>query len=326
MSKIGVGVTCVGSLISQGIIKSIKQSDLAGRAEMIGFEYFPDTIGSYWVDRTYIMPDILKRGVTEEEYLTALQRHISHHRIRFLFIGMDFELPMMARNRERIREKTGCHVVASTPEVIRVADDKYLTFEFLKIHALPYPMTWLPEQVGEVRYPAVLKPRNGERSRNVHVVKDEREMQEKLPTVPNPVIQEAVGTRDREYTCGVLFLDGEVKTRIFLRRYLRDGNTSLAHHSPDTPPSVRDYVESVAVQLGPHGPCNFQLRLGEDGVPRLFEINARFSGTTYMRTLFGLNEVEYLLHYLLGESPPAPRLRYGKILRYPEEFYVADPS
>jgi len=326
LKKIGVGVTCVGSLISQGIIKSIRQSDLKGEVELTGFEYFPDTIGSYWVERTYLMPDILKKGITEEEYLAVLKKHILDHGIRFLFIGMDFELPMMSRNRARIRQETGCDVISSSPEVIETADDKYLTFEFLKRHSLPFPRTWLPGEEEAIRYPAIVKPRTGERSRNVHLVKDAKDLREKLPTVGNPVIQEAVGTRDREYTCGILFLDEEVRTRIFLRRYLRDGNTSLAFHSPGTPDSVREYVEEIAKRLRPYGPCNFQLRLGEDGVPRLFEINARFSGTTYMRTLFGMNEVAFLLHYLMGENPRTPQLRYGKILRYPEEFYVADPS
>ena len=47
----------------------------------------------------------------------------------------------------------------------------------------------------------------------------------------------------------------------------------------------------------PYGPCNFQFRLDSFGIPRVFEINARFSGTTYMRTLSGFDEVAWSVIY-----------------------------
>ncbi|RPI79173.1 MAG: ATP-grasp domain-containing protein, partial [Desulfobacteraceae bacterium] len=301
MKKLRVGITCVGSLIAQGIIKSIRKSDLSQDIEMIGFEYFPGMIGSYWVDQTYLMPDILKENISEEDYLGVLIKHILDQQIRFLFVGMDFELPMMSRNKKRILSETGCDIIVSPIEVIRIADDKYLTFEFLKQHDLPHPKTRLPDQADDIAFPVIVKPRIGERSRNVFVVRNEEELRDRLARVPRPVIQEVVGTQDEEYTCGVLFLGGEVKTKIFLRRYLRDGNTNLAFHSSKIPRPIQDYVAKISQKLQPYGPCNFQLRLGQDGVPKLFEINARFSGTTYMRTLFGLNEVAYLLYLLSGE-------------------------
>lgn len=48
---------------------------------------------------------------------------------------------------------------------------------------------------------------------------------------------------------------------------------------------------SAALALKEYGPANFQIRVGSDG-PAIFEINARFSGTTVMRALAGFNEVK----------------------------------
>jgi carbamoyl-phosphate synthase large subunit len=324
MEKIAIGITCVGSLIGQGVIKSIRASDLADRTRLIGFEYFPGTVGSYWVEDTYLMPDILKPDVPWKAYLEVLCDHIRHHSIRLLFIGMDFELPMFATHRQHIQDKTGCVVVVSSPEVISMAQDKYETYRFLEKNNLNRPTTWLPREVADVTYPVVVKPREGQRSVGVHVVKNRETLEKTLQGVDNPLIQEEIGTKDQEYTCAVLYLDGEVKTMVCMRRYLRDGNTSVAYHSPHTPEAVHGYVDALAQCAKPFGPCNFQLRLDGSGCPKLFEINARFSGTTHIRTLFGVNEVEYVVKHLLGLETPCFTPRFGKAIRYLEDMYVPE--
>ena len=43
------------------------------------------------------------------------------------------------------------------------------------------------------------------------------------------------------------------------------------------------------------GATNFQLKLTKKG-PVIFEINPRFSGTTHIRSLFGLNEIDIILN------------------------------
>jgi carbamoyl-phosphate synthase large subunit len=320
-NKIKIGITCVGSLIGQGIIKSIQQCDLADKVEMIGFEYLEGSAGSYWIDKTYIMPDIWKESVSHEDYISELIFLIKKENIKILFVGMGFELKMMAENRSRIENETGCIVIVSSTEVIDIGEDKYNTYKLLKYNGIPYPQTWLPEEINDVLYPAVLKPRTGTGSKGVFTVKNKDELIKRIPELNNPVIQENIGTKDVEYTCGILFLDDEVRTRICLRRYLKDGNTNIAYNSKDVPEGIFTYVEKIAKALKPFGPANFQLRLNENNEPRLFEINARFSGTTSMRPLFGINEVEYIIKYLLKMPLPVFHERYGRIVRYLENIF-----
>jgi carbamoyl-phosphate synthase large subunit len=322
VKKTAIGITCIGSLLGQGIVKSIKKSSLANEISIIGFEYFSGTISSYWVDPVHIMPDILKPDVSEDSYIETLITHIRNHEIKILFIGMDFELSMMAKYKQRIYEKSKCIVVVSGAEVIEISNDKYKTYNFLKRNSLYYPKTWLPAEVDEVIYPVIVKPRIGERSRGVSVVKNRADLGKALTGIKNPIIQEKIGSRDMEYTCGLIFLDGKIKTNICLRRNLRDGNTSVAYHSTDTPACIYSYVEKIAKLLEPFGPCNFQLRTDKEGIPKLFEINARFSGTTPIRALFGLNEVEYVISYLINRKESSFDLRYGKVIRYMEEKYI----
>jgi carbamoyl-phosphate synthase large subunit len=87
------------------------------------------------------------------------------------------------------------------------------------------------------------------------------QLQSTLPRLRDPLIQELVGSQDTEYTCGVIYFDGDVKGSIALRRYLKDGNTASAYFSKDTPEIIYEYIHETAKTLKPFGPCNFQLRM-----------------------------------------------------------------
>jgi carbamoyl-phosphate synthase large subunit len=138
---------------------------------------------------------------------------------------------------------------------------------------------------------------------------------------PEPIVQHAVGTAETEYTCGAVVLDGECSGVIAMRRDLRDGNTFRAYLEPAS--EIEAMIRSVALALNPCGPANFQLRVGKDG-PAIFEINARFSGTTVVRALAGFNEVEAVVRWAVsGERVPLVRQKSGVVLRYLEELFVS---
>lgn len=323
-----IGVTGTGSLIGQAIIKSIRASSYSRDCYAVGFDYFKNTVGSYWVNKNYLLPDVLDSRITESQWVNAVIEALCNERLQILFIGLDFELKLFAQYGAEMEQATGCRIVVSDKRVIEIADDKYLTFQFLKSNGLHYPRTYLPAElpVGGVEYPAILKPRVGARSRDVHVVRNEGELSDKLAEVKDPILQELVGDASEEYTCGVIFFDHQVKEMIVLRRELRDGNTYSACHSQSFSRSIYDYIHEIATKLEPYGACNFQLRIDSNGTPKLFEINARHSGTTYMRSLFGFREVEYVIGYVLGLETPRFELRYGLVKRYFEEMFIGDES
>ncbi|MDY0328076.1 MAG: ATP-grasp domain-containing protein [Arcobacteraceae bacterium] len=324
-----IGITGTGSLIGQAVIKSIKKSSFKNE-KLIGMDYFANTIGSYWVDKNYVLVDILDKNVKEEDWFANVVDIIISERINILFIGVDFELHLFAKYKSYIENKTSCIIVVSDEETVKIADDKYETYKFLKENNLYYPKTFLQNEIKkaletkEIEFPLVIKPRNGYRSINVFVVSNENELYEKLEIVPNPVIQECVGSKDTEYTCGVIVLDNEVKESIVLRRDLKDGNTSSTYFSHSYPKIITKYIEDVSSKLGQFGVCNFQLRLDSNGIPKIFEINARHSGTTYIRSLYGFNEVEYILEYLLNHNVISFNLEEGIVKRYFDEMFIKE--
>lgn len=322
--KINIAVTGTGSLIGQAVIKSVQRSDLKDKIDFIGLDYFENTVGSFWCSHNYLLPDILKPSVDEKQWLNVLVSTLRLHHVKLLFVGVDFELPILAKHKDDIEKQTGAIVMVCPEDVISIADDKYLTFEFLKKHQLSHPKSYLPSDLNysELIYPLIVKPRKGARSVGVSKVSNEDELIKAIRGVKNPIIQECVGSDETEFTCGVIFLKGQLKKTIVLRRVLKAGNTYISHFRNDFPESITTYLEEVAQHLKPFGACNFQLRLDEKGTPKIFEINARHSGTTYIRSLFGFKEVEYIIRSQLNQEEIEFDIKEGTVVRYYDEFFV----
>jgi len=310
-------VTGAGALLGQGVIRALRASSLG--AEIVAVDPSPLSAGLYWADRAHLVP--LAKDPT---YLDRLRAIVREERPDALLVGTDVELPVLAAARPELERDLGVKVLVSSPEVVAIADDKWMTAEFLRESGFPYPYSCLPggerALIGRVGFPLVVKPRVGARSVGVHVVTGEAALARAVAEVDNPVIQECVATPDDEYTAGVVVCDGTSRASIVMRRDLRDGNTYRAWTGAY--PELNAFVRGVADRLRPHGPVNFQLRLGRSG-PTIFEINARFSGTTPLRALAGFNEVEMLLRWLIEGTPVTqPAVREVVILRNWSETVV----
>lgn len=318
-----IGITGTGSLIGQAIIKSIKRSKYSEEYNLIGFDYFKNTVGSFWCNQNFILPDLLQAD-QEKLWINKLEILIKEQEIKILFIGVDFELPVLARYKEQIEIKTKCKIIVSSETVINIGNDKYLTYLFLKENGLSYPETLLPENCdfSELKFPLIIKPRVGARSVGVYKVNSIAELQTALGKVENPIIQELVGDDSTEYTCGVLSLDGSLQKSIALNRSLKDGNTFISEYKATYPSIIYDYLNDITDKLKPFGACNFQLRIDREGIPKLFEINPRHSGTTYIRSLFGYNEVVFILKFLLENQVIDFDMKEGKAIRHFEETLI----
>jgi carbamoyl-phosphate synthase large subunit len=130
-----------------------------------------------------------------------------------------------------------------------------------------------------------------------------------------------VGSTREEYTAGVIAFKGQNPVSIVMRRDLRDGNTYRAYVNDY--PELNAMAQKVALALGVYGPVNFQFRIDKEGVPKIFEINARYSGTTPLRARAGFNEVELALrHLVLGEPIAQPEVKKVTFLRYWDDLMI----
>lgn len=314
-------VTGAGSTLGQGIIKSIKKAST--KHYIVAGDPSPLSVGLFWANESVKLVN-----ANRDDFIQEFSKVIGKIKPDIVCIGTDVELPKVAQFKSELESIGQCKIIISSPEVIEIANDKFLTAQYLERMGFAHPTSVLPESWENSRtlfhFPLIVKPRDGARSIGVQQVLNEVDLKKALLETKNPVIQEYLSEEQGEYTAGVVCFDGEVLGSIVMRRDLKDGNTYRAYS--DSFPELNDQVRAVARTLNPHGPCNFQFRLGSKGEIKIFEINARFSGTTPIRATVGFNEVEFIINHLLG-LPQTSTLHTEKrvVLRYWEEL-VLNPN
>lgn len=317
-------VTGAGALLGQGILRSINFAEKP---------YFvvsadPDvrSTGHALANKSYIIP-----FVTDKSYLNRIEEIVQKENIDIIFIGTDVELPIFAEKSKYLEKKYNLKVVVSNINAIHIANDKWLTAEFLRNNNFPYPVSALttePDQIEKLKmvanFPLIAKPVDGARSKGIKILNNQEELEKVCSYKNNLVVQEKLGDEEGEFTTGCIVANGKCVAVVSLVRDLRDGNTWRAYRNGE---SIYDAtIASIAEKLGVEGPANFQYRI-KDGEPVVFEVNCRFSGTTPLRLMFGFNEVEALLdYYLEGKEISQPTLRTGTILRTFSDVFVSNES
>jgi len=319
-------VSGAGSLLGQGIIQSIKS--LKKKYEIYGADYLEDAIGLYWSKKGYILPDILKSKKNEKKWLSKITRIIKKHKINYVIPGLDFELPIFSKYKKILETNCNCIIVVSDIKVIKIFKDKWLTFKYLKNNNFLYPDSTLPRELNNFlkknKFPLIVKPRIGSTSKNVFLVRSKLELKEALKKCKKPLIQEYIYNNNNEYTCGIIFdpKKNRCLSSVVLNRQLKNGNTIKASLKKDKKYlQINSFITSVAKRIKPFGPLNFQLCLTSQG-PKIFEINPRFSGTTPLRNLFGVNEIQIFLDSLEGKKIYKTRLKPGIVYRFYNNFFL----
>jgi len=266
--------------------------------------------------------------------------------VRAIFPGSEPELRRISSDREKIKPYVELLAINSE-RVIDICSDKFKTNEFLEQQGMPFPRSVFLQDASQVEgvdfFPVVLKPTVGGGSQHVYIAQNRKELgllvSYLLGYFDNFLVQEYVGNVDEEYTVGVLLDgDGNLINSIAVRRFimsslsnrikvenLTDRNelgsvlaisSGISQGEIGKFPAVTKFCEKLAIKLESTYAINVQCRL-VDGVPYVFEINPRFSGTSFMRAMVGYNEPDLLLrkHVLGLQVDPGFDYESGVILR-----------
>lgn len=323
--KCRVLVTGAGSGVGQGIIKALRISD--SPVTIVSADITSLNAALYRTDEALLIPRVESPGALEE-VLTLIR----DNRIDVIMIGSEFDLEFFSRERDLIQKETGAIVVVAPLPTVTIANDKWLTAEFLRENGLPHAESSVPDSVeeavkiaGEWGFPVVIKPRSGTSSRHVRIAQNATELVRAWPGTPRPMLQRVVDVPSNElrseYTCSVFKTrQGNLLGPFHARRSLR-GGTSW-HIEVDRFPELDPLLLGIGGALDFAGTVNVQLMVGATG-PVPFELNARFSGTTAVRAHFGFNEPALALRsFFYGEEPAQPVIRKGVALRYHEEVFI----
>jgi carbamoyl-phosphate synthase large subunit len=314
-------VTGVGGNIGQGILKALTAARLASWT--VGTDCEPASVGLYAVDRGYVVP-----RADAPEFADALCGIIEKEKVALVLVGADAETIHLARLRDSVVARTGACVLVADSAAVERSHDKWLTAQWFNKQQIAHPVTvraddqdGVMELIRRFRR-VVVKPRYGFGSRGLVIASTSAQVMAAAGSLgADGIAQEHVGDADQEFTGTVLCdRDRRVRASLVMQRELQHGTSYRIHPVEDA--SLTSALEDWATRFAAIGPLNFQFRVTASG-PICFEINARFSGTTGVRYLFGYNDVALAVrHFLFGEPIERPPISNGVVLRLWDEMHL----
>lgn len=324
-----------GASLGTEILKCLR---LAKRYEVFGCDISPLAFGHY-------QPGLKKSFLASpKDYVPSVLEICRRQKISIILPGGEQPLVLLTEAREQLAQ-AGIQLAGNSPAVIEKCTDKFETFALLQRLGIEVPLTLhiqKPEDLGPMTYPCVVKPaRDSGGSAFVFLAANRAEavlyVTYLLQQGKKVIAQAYVPADEGEFTIGVLSLPtGRVVGSIALQRKfpaklsvsLRSAtgliSSGYSQGYIDDFPGLRAQAERVAAALGSTGPLNIQARVRQ-GKLLIFEINPRFSASTYLRAMAGFNELDIYLQYLAKGRVPArpPVIRPGYYLRSLSEVFVS---
>ncbi len=322
-----------GASLGTEILKSLVNSN---NYNIYGTDISPYAYGLYQKEfkKTFI--------ICEGKYIAETLAIAKKEKIRVIIPGGEKPLLLLSKHRS-LFENEGIILAINNANVIELCIDKSKTFQKLKKLGIPIPRTELftsSKQLAHFAYPCIVKPSSGSGgSISVHLVANQDEAyiicQDLIKKNIQILIQEYINQSDEEYTVGVLSDSNEkiIKSipmkRIFSSKLSYVSNQEGKIISSGYSQGEFDYfkdvclqAEKIAISLKSTGPLNIQGRL-KNGIFYPFEINPRFSATTYLRTIVGFNEIDVYIQYLLtGKIKKTPKIKQGYCFRSLIEQFI----
>ena len=282
-------------LTSVGQRVDIARAFRAAGAVTLGVDADPLAPALYHCDRHAIVPRI-----ADAEYVPALAALRDEHDVRLVVPLNDLDFSVLARARDRLSPAL---VLLPDPEATARMSDKLEAHRFFVANGIPSPRSWAPEEVpDDVRYPVLVKAREGFGSRNIHRATnaDELTFFLRYSDVPSFVQEACIG---EEFSIDV-FCDLEARCLNAIPRtmLLSKGGESIKGASIQD----RELIEHgarVAEAVGIKGPANVQCFREPDGSLPITDVNTRFGGGFPVPLAAGGRYPELALALARGESP-----------------------
>lgn len=325
----GIGGASLGTEV-------LKCLTLAGQYSVFGCDISSLAYGHYQggFEQTFL--------VDRQDYIDAILEVCRNAAIDLIIPGGEEPLGLLNEARERLLQN-GISLAANSESIIKDFSDKAISFRRLGELGFAVPITLTvskAEDLDEMSYPCVVKPATSSGGSSFVFLAENRD--EALLYVSylskngkTALVQEYVALDEGEFTIGVLSLpDGEIAGSIALKRVFNSKLSVLMKSSTglissgysqgliDHFPDVRAAAERIARDIHSVGPINIQGRVrNAELIP--FEINPRFSASTYLRALAGFNEVDiYLQSVINGVLNRPSTLKPGYYLRSLDEGFV----
>jgi len=233
--------------------------------------------------------------------------------------SVDIAIPLVDEESALFKAANPSKVLTPTETFIRACLDKRELMRVLGGIGVTVPRTYNRTKTiddtapFDLLYPWVIKPRTGRGSRGVAIIRSRQEGLAHAETagyLDALIIQEYID--GPEYTVSVVCDQRNTVHAVVPKEIIdKRGSTRLAVTRRNK--AIDQVCRDIAEKLNPCGPFNVQLRM-RDGVPYVFEINPRFSGTVNLTIAAGCDEVGGLIELALGRPYTFGEWREGVVL------------
>ena len=280
--------------------------------------------GLYLADRGYLLPPCISR-----DYLEKLDQIIKKEKVDVLIPLIDEELlPISRYYKDREIPK----ILLPREIFIKLCLNKWELMNALSKANIPCPKTYLLKsfkQIPQNLLPCIIKPIKSRGSRGFQYLKNKEDFKKYFEDNSfkknDLIIQELIeGT---EFTISVVVSNkGEILSVVPKEVILKKGITKIAVTRRNQ--KIDEVCRKIQQNFQADGPFNVQLIMDKKtNLPKVFEINPRFSTTVALTMAAGVNEVDLLIENLLNKKTSKPRFKENLVMtRYEDQIYFNEDN
>ena len=269
--------------------------------------------GLYLADKYFVIPN-----TADNLYIPKMVELVKKHKIDLIIPTIDEELLILCLNLGKIP----CQVVLSPLSTIVLCQDKLSTLDELK-GIIPTPEIF--PKLADIKFPAIIKPRNSRGSRDIFLVKNQNEARAIVKYLtsqyfPSELLFQEYFPGD-EYTVD-LVCDKQGKLLVIVPRLrlLTKGGISTIGKTVKNK-QIIELVEEITSKIVFYGPVNMQFKKDRFGKIKLLEINPRLSGGLPITYQSGINIPLLIVKTAFSQkiSPQELKWKETVVYRYLQE-------
>ncbi len=320
-------ILSIGSLVGHNLMQALN-----GRREhvfIIATNSIAHAANNFTADVAYLVP----AAEREQDYQKAIERVIVAEQPDLVIPSRDDDVLALCRLKQRFSGKAV--LLVGDLAAAETMNDKMRTAEFARQRGLPFAPT--ADSLDEARsfgatfgYPLIGKPRSGNGTRGVSILRSEAELARALAARPDLVVQPFLNLpaegaellrsfdaglpfffsfpeRDVYYAQAIIGPDGRRPEPCATTSVLIAGQSIASERIDDQRLITLGEQYAAAMRdTGWVGPINVQAKRMPDGSYVPFELNARLSGGTATRAQAGYDELGMIVRlFLPGADLPA---------------------